>query len=286
MISFFDVENLKELLRDFYVAVGIRISIFDDEFNMVAEYPEEAPEYCKLIRSTNEGKTGCQKCDVAACERAKKLRKPHIYTCHAGITEAITPIQLGGGVLGYAILAHMLPKEGCEEATIKACEAAEKYGVKKADGLKAISSITKKSTAEMRAAVSILDAVASFVYVKNLAAWKNEDISADIEKYVKANLSERLSNDALCKKFNVSRSSLYQISLKAFGMGIMQYVSYCRIEKAKALLLENKSVTEVADKCGYNEYTYFCKVFKETIGVSPSEYKKRERLRSLYSTKR
>ena len=274
MITSFDIQNLEKLLKDFYTAVGIRISIFDNEFNLVTEYPKVAPSYCTLIRSSEAGREGCRKCDMEACLRAKKLRKPHIYTCHAGITAAITPIQLGGGVLGYAILAHMLPTEDYESAVKNACELAENYGIAKRESIRAISSITSKTTEEIHAAVSILEAVSSYVYIRNLAVWKNEDISLEIEKYIKANLNEALSSEGLCKQFNVSRSNLYQISLKAFGMGIKQYIAYCRIEKAKQLLLEDYSILEVAEACGYGEYNYFCKVFKKATGLSPSEYRK------------
>lgn len=268
------MQNLKKLLKDFHTAVGIRISIFDNKFNPVTESPKDAPAFCSLIRSTKEGLEGCHKCDIEACERARKIRQPHIYICHAGITEAITPIQLGGGVLGYAILAHMLPKEDHQAAVKNACNLAEKYGISRQGSLRAISSITSKTTEEIQAAVSLLDAVSSYVYIKNLAIWKNDDISTEIENYIKVNLSEPLSSDDLCRQFNISRSNLYQISLRAFGMGIMQYISYCRLEKAKELLLEDKSISEVSELCGYSESNYFCRVFKKSTGKAPSKYKK------------
>ena len=277
MISSFDIQNLEKLLKDFYTAVGIRISIFDNEFQLVTEYPKTAPIFCTLIRGTEKGLEGCHKCDMEACERAKKMRKTHIYTCHAGITEAITPIQLGGGVIGYAILAHMLPTENYQAAIKNACDLAENYGVSRQRSLRAISSITTKTTEEIHAAVSILEAVSSYMYIRNLAVWKNEDVSSDIEKYIKVNLKEGLSSEGLCKQFNVSRSNLYQISLKAFGMGIKQYIAYCRIEKAKQLLLEEYSILEIAEACGYGEYNYFCKVFKKATGMSPTEYRKSKR---------
>lgn len=277
MISSFDIQNLDKLLKDFHTAVGIRISIFDNEFQLVTEYPKVAPSFCTLIRSTEAGERGCHKCDMEACERARKMRKPHIYTCHAGITEAITPIQLGGGVIGYAILAHMLPTENYKGAVKNACDLAENYGLSRQESLRVISSITSKSTEEIHAAVSLLDAVSSYVYIKNFAIWKNEDISSDIEKYIKSNLSEQLSSELLCRQFNVSRSNLYQISLRAFGMGIKQYIAYCRIERAKQLLLEERSILEIAETCGYGEYNYFCKVFKKATGISPSTYRKSKR---------
>lgn len=257
---------------DFYKIVGIRISVFDDEFNLVTEYPKTAPEFCKNIRKSAEGEAACRQCDKAACLRAKKLRVPHIYTCHAGITEAITPIAVGGGVLGYAILAHMVV-EGNEDAKTEACELAERYGVPREKSEKAVSEITARTTEEINAAVHILDAIASYVYISNLAQWRNEEISSSIDEYIKNNLSEELTSESICKRFNFSRTRLYQISMQAFGMGITKYVEFCRMERAKEMLLAGDTITQIASACGYNEYNYFCKVFKKSTGMSPTEYR-------------
>ena len=159
MISTYDFQKLDGILKDFHTAVGIRISIFDDEFNPVTEYPKSAPAFCRCIRESEAGEAGCKKCDRDACHRAAKLRAPHIYVCHAGITEAITPIQLGGGVLGYAILAHILPKENLDAAVENACALAEKYGVPREKSRAAVGEISVKTEEEIRAAATLLDAV-------------------------------------------------------------------------------------------------------------------------------
>lgn len=253
MISFFDTQNLDKLLKDFYTAVGIRISIFDEKFHLVTEYPKTHPYFCSMIRSTEEGVNGCHKCDMEACERAKRMRRPHIYTCHVGVTEAITPIQVGGSVIGYAILAQFIPTENYNVSVENICKFAEKYGISKDECLRAVSSVTTKKTEEIHAAVSLLDAVASYVYISNLAVWKNDDISLDIERYIKSNIHEPLSSELLCKKFNMSRSNLYKLASKSFGMGIKQYVAYCRLEKAKQLLVQDHSISEITRICGYGE---------------------------------
>ena len=275
MISSFDIHNLDLLLKDFYIAVGIRISIFDDEFRLVTEYPKEAPKFCTLIRGTEKGLAACHACDEAAMKRAKKLRGPHIYTCHAGITEAVTPIQLGGGVLGYAILAHMLPREDVKAAACRAADRAARYGVPKEESLPALDSITQRSAEQIRAAVRVLDAIASYVYISNLARWKNDDLSVRLEKFIEENLSGELSGEIVCKQFSCSRSMLYHLSMQTFGMGLMRYVRYRRIERAKQLLEEGRTVAETAEGSGFGDYNYFCKVFRKAEGISPAEYRKR-----------
>ena len=75
MKSNFDILRLKELLKDFYAVIGIRISIFDDEFCRVAEYPENPPAFCATIRKKPSGLEECMKCDRAAFIRASMRMK-------------------------------------------------------------------------------------------------------------------------------------------------------------------------------------------------------------------
>ncbi len=274
MISSFEKSSLTELLKDFYTVVGIRISVFDDEFRTVTEYPAEMPEICRLIRSTPKGAAACRACDNEACKRAKKLREPHVYTCHAGLLEEITPIRLGGGVIGYAIFAHMMPAEGYEEAVAEVVKRCAEYGYDKKETEKAVRKIKKSSLEKITASARLLDAIASYVQISNLASWKNDDISNRINAFIEKNLSEKLDSDTICRHFFISRTKLYQISMQSFGMGIAQYVTLKRIERAKELMNESDAtVTSIAREVGVDDYNYFCKLFKKAVGTPPGKYR-------------
>ncbi|MGN1140769.1 MAG: response regulator [Oliverpabstia sp.] len=57
------------------------------------------------------------------------------------------------------------------------------------------------------------------------------------------------------------------------GMTLNQYITSCRIEKAKRLIDEGcGSITLLAEKVGYGDLGYFGKCFKKQVGVSPSVY--------------
>ena len=273
MVSSFDKNRMTELLKDFYTVVGIRISVFDDAGNIVTEYPSDLPEVCKLIRRTEAGAKACRTCDAEACKRAKKLREPHVYACHAGITEAITPIQLGGGVIGYAIFAHMMPAENYNDAVEEVCRRCEEYG--DAEEIKAaVRKIKKHSKEKIIASVRLLDAIASYLQISKLANWKNEDISQQINSFIEKNLKEDLGSEVICRHFFISRTKLYQIATESFGMGISQYVSLKRIEKAKELMSdESATITAIARDVGIDDYNYFCKLFRKAVGMPPGKYR-------------
>jgi AraC-like DNA-binding protein len=274
MISFFDKEPLFSLIKDMYTAIGIRVSVFDDEYNVVAEYPVEAPALCALIRTTQEGREACRICDRMACERARKLRAPHIYECHAGIMEAITPIALEGGVLGYVIFAHMLPEENLGTSIEKICYLCSKYNLPADKVKEAAKELKTYSNKKIMASIRLLDASASYLQVKKLASWKKEDISRQLLLFIDNNLDRKITSEDICRHFYISRTKLYLIAMQSFGMSISRIILNRKIEKAKELLV-NKELPEatIADELGF-DYNYFCKVFKKETSLTPLQYRK------------
>lgn len=52
------------------------------------------------------------------------------------------------------------------------------------------------------------------------------------------------------------------------------YVNRQKIRRAKQLLAEGKMVYQVSDLLGYENSTYFSKVFKKVEGMTPEQYRK------------
>lgn len=270
----FDVKKLNQLLKDFYTAVGIRISIFDERFCLVAEYPTNAPKYCSYIRTIQQGADGCRTCDLAACQRAKKQQTAHIYVCHAGVTEAITPIRFENGVLGYVILAHMMPLEDYDAALNNAVSRCEQYGLDKKLGREYLSEIAPRSKEQILACTHLLDAVSSYLYVANLVKKNNTNLAERIEKFLYENLHEKLSSSTICRQFLISRTKLYTLAMENFGTSISQYILSLRINAAKKLLKESDlPLSKIARKVGFDNENYFGKTFKKAVGITPTAYR-------------
>ena len=274
MISRYDINKLNDFLQSFYNAVGIRISVFDDEFHLVTEYPETAPDFCTLIRQTPCGTNACKECDTVAFKIAKKRDAAHTYICHAGLTEAVAPIKVGGCIMGYVVLAHMLPQENHAEHLSNAFEKAKGYGVPENAILPALKQIVPRPKKNIDACVQLLKAVASYLHIADWVTWKNEDYAVRISQYIDLNIDKELNNDLLCKTFFISRTKLYQIATTSYGKSISKYILFKRIEKAKLLLQEGASVTQTAQKTGFIDTNYFSKVFKKEVGITATSYQK------------
>lgn len=63
---------------------------------------------------------------------------------------------------------------------------------------------------------------------------------------------------------------------KLFGLSPLKFILNVRLQAAADLLRSSRlNVTEIALECGFNEANYFARQFRQHIGVSPSEYRRR-----------
>lgn len=94
-------------------------------------------------------------------------------------------------------------------------------------------------------------------------------------EYVHAHYAEDISVVKLAQVLNLSANYLSNIFKHETGLRIIEYINHYRIKKAKKLLSDPScKVYEVAEKTGFQETSYFCKVFKEIEGRTVTEFRR------------
>lgn len=82
--------------------------------------------------------------------------------------------------------------------------------------------------------------------------------------------------DGLAKSLNLSSSRLRHLIRKEMGLSPNRYIKYLRMRRTKELLRSTfLSVKQIMARVGYNDLSHFVRDFKETNGVSPSQYRRR-----------
>ncbi|MBK6267082.1 helix-turn-helix transcriptional regulator [Marivirga sp. S37H4] len=76
-----------------------------------------------------------------------------------------------------------------------------------------------------------------------------------------------ISDEAYFSKFHFIR-----LFKSIYGKTPHQYLKYVRIEKAKELLNNEASVTEVCYSVGFDSVSSFSGLFSKIVGISPSMY--------------
>ncbi len=83
------------------------------------------------------------------------------------------------------------------------------------------------------------------------------------------------SADEICYNMAISRTYFHRLYYMAFGTTYRQDVIYSRILYACDLLKNTDlSISEIAEKCGYDSDSYFMKQFRQHKNCTPSEYRK------------
>ena len=90
--------------------------------------------------------------------------------------------------------------------------------------------------------------------------------------YLNKNASEQIVRWKLAEEVHVSEDYLTRIFHKEIGLSLWDYLNRYRINLASKMLLEtNDTIYEIAEKAGFQDQAYFCRVFKKIYGVPPGK---------------
>lgn len=109
--------------------------------------------------------------------------------------------------------------------------------------------------------------------------YKKNEYTESERKYYKAvvimkqNIEKKLSVGEIAELCDMSTSNIKRIFSLYSDIGVAKYFLNLKIKKACELLAEGKTATEAAQILGFDEISYFYKVFKRELGVTPKQYK-------------
>ena len=97
---------------------------------------------------------------------------------------------------------------------------------------------------------------------------------ADAKAHLDLNFRET-DIQAAADKTGLTRRRFNDLFKKQYGMTPGHYLTSIRIREARSLLVDNGlSVQRIAALCGFESHYYFCKVFKEQTGITPTQFRK------------
>lgn len=268
----YNTAKLYKILHDFYVLTKIRIVLIDSEFNELLSYPEERFGFCATIRKNLQVNAKCVTSDRNGCLKCAKTQELVSYRCHAGLTETVVPIQDQSGIMGYVMFGQILNCED-QEATIK--RLRQEYTERQFRGIsEAIDQIPIKSSSELNAAATVLQALTTYALTNRLVTPSKSEFIEQLDHYIQIHLRENITADDIAQEFQMGRTRLYSVAAKYLGCGLAEYIRTQRIQSAKKLLSDTKMpIANIADATGFSDYNHFSRIFKQTCGISARQYR-------------
>ncbi len=103
---------------------------------------------------------------------------------------------------------------------------------------------------------------------------KNVEEIKRVMEYIEKNCEKEITLEALAQCVNMSRGYLCREFKKVVHMTPFEYLTQLRIDKGCEMLKRtDMPICEIAEKCGFNSFSYFTKVFRERMGCPPKKYR-------------
>ena len=116
------------------------------------------------------------------------------------------------------------------------------------------------------------------VTLKPLEVRNDMQLAPALTQYIKQNFQKPLTINLLSKEFGYNPSYITHIFCDQLKIPFRTYLGAVRSEYAATLILStDKSMTQIAFECGYENLNTFSRCFKKHFSQTPTEYKKNKK---------
>ncbi|HEY8893645.1 MAG TPA: AraC family transcriptional regulator [Niastella sp.] len=92
------------------------------------------------------------------------------------------------------------------------------------------------------------------------------------------NFDKHITIPKLARQTGINEAKLKEGFKELYGQSIHTYLQQLRLQKAQQLLLTTQmSVTDITYEIGYSHVTHFTTLFKNEFGLTPTEWRKKNR---------
>ncbi|MDD4849112.1 MAG: AraC family transcriptional regulator [Gemmiger sp.] len=108
---------------------------------------------------------------------------------------------------------------------------------------------------------------------------KNVDLCVRVLQYLEQHYAEPLTSAGIATFFSYTQSYFCRLFQQNFGMPFQKYLCRFRIGKVKLLLSDsNLSIADAAAQVGFENSSYFTRVFREAAGCTPYTFRQQQLL--------
>ena len=113
--------------------------------------------------------------------------------------------------------------------------------------------------------------------LKDLPITQDEQRVKDAMSYIRDNYTEKLSLDEVAEHIHISKSECCRCFKRTIGMTPFEYLMKYRVFQAANMLKDSSyaesSIADIALSCGFNNLSYFSKLFGKYMNCTPRQYR-------------
>jgi AraC-like DNA-binding protein/ligand-binding sensor protein len=270
----------QEYERAFAEATGLPVALRPvDSWQLPLHGKQNEGPFCALMAERSRACGSCLEVQEKLAQAANG--EPATSVCPAGMSDTVVPVRLGDRLIGFLQTGQVFRKPPTQEQFERTAQLLAKWGVTMdRAALRQAYFATRVVPAKRHEAVIKLLSI----FAQHLSALSNQilvkqenaepPLISRAKAFIAEHQTESLSLGQVAKSVNSSPFYFCKLFKKATGLNFTDYLSRIRIERAKNLLLNpNLRVSEIAFEVGFQSLTHFNRVFKHTVGQSPTHYR-------------
>ncbi len=270
----------------FRKATGVTLKIVPPgECALGADFHHGGNAFCAVAACSAASATACLDAESKLRHSVSRRQCRQQSYCYAGLTVVAQPVMVGSRHVATLMSGQIFRREPTERdfqlITKMLGSGVDAEWVKRAR--KAYFETPVLNAERFQAALQLLDVFAQYVteFAGRQALASSEPEPAAVvsaKEFVQAHAEDPITLGQVVEHVHVSRFYFCKLFKKATGMTLTEYVARVRIEKAKSLLMDpSLRISEVVFAAGFGSVPRFNSVFRQHVGMAPTEYRQGSR---------
>lgn len=276
-------KSLSDLIQILTSKSKVHICIHDisgilgiDELKVNPANKLHSKNICALAKSSKRGYDLCIRCKCLANSKAINTQSIFCGYCPFGIFEVVKPVVIDSVTECIIYVGNIVPDvDKTSKAITKTCK------ITKSPENQMLSELENAETTDSPDYyISVAEIIDSYIRLirrynkpvkpENKMHWA---VQSTIE-YSEANFENILTLKNISKLYYINEKYLGKMFKQQMGITFHEYINNLRLEKSKALLIStNKNIIDIALESGFQNVTYYNRVFMKKYNITPSKYK-------------
>jgi AraC-like DNA-binding protein/ligand-binding sensor protein len=271
-----DLKILDEVREIFYETTGLALSFHYPDEEGYDFYPKnEKNNYCEAIESTPEGVTRCLKSDRDALVKARETGEYCVYTCHAGLVNAVIPLIYKGRDIGAIFTGQIFTRVQDKDDFLHIYEGLRLLGIKEEGIYESFKNIKVIDRDRFLLGIKMLNFMANYIIsIEDEMSLQSELYKKEREILRYENEQMRLKNDLQNLSIVVLKDKVdFRTDIQGSGQPNQQKSSIV-LRAQEFIQINYKQPLTLSEVAGavYLSPNYFSTIFKEITGNNFSSY--------------
>jgi AraC-like DNA-binding protein len=257
--------EVQELLDHFAALLGIRIAVFTPDGHGARtglDMPCQA--FCARLRALPGGEAACRAEDARRFAAAAAAGEAVAYRCHAGLDEAVLPVQVDGVLAGFVMIGQW---RSCRRPPARAWWR----GSGDAELTRLFHRIPFHAPARRAHVLAFVRLLVGHLVERRLVAPGAEGAVARALAELGGAHGRRLTQVQAARLAGVAPSTLSHRFRREVGTSFTAARIQTRLDQADRLLAQGASVRAAAAACGWDDPAYFSRLYRRHRGRPPSQ---------------